>query len=225
MRQVRPGAAAVLGLQLAQPELLRQALVVPSPRTGGSDPLVRAKERLEYLGDSVIGFLVSDYLFRTLPGDAEGTLSALRAATVSAESLAAIADALAVPGALDLRAGRGERGRTRLLASTLEALVGAVYCDGGLAAAERWIGPYLIDTVAALQKRGYLPAKTRLQEHTQHGGRGTPRYRVVQVSGAEHERTYAVEVVVEGRVVGHGQGPSRRAAEQAAAADALQGLE
>ncbi|HEV7214403.1 MAG TPA: ribonuclease III [Chloroflexota bacterium] len=215
-------AVASLGLHLAQPELLRQALTVARP--GEADPRVRAKERLEYLGDVVIAFLVTDHLFRTLPEAPEGVLSALRAAAVSAPALAAIAEAIGVPEALQRPPQHRERGRTRLLAATLEALVGALYCDAGLTAADDWIGPHLVATIDELQARGYLPAKTRLQEHTQHGGRGTPYYRVAAVSGAVHERTYTVEVLVEGQVLGTGRGPSRRAAEQAAAEEALDRL-
>ncbi len=217
-------AAELLGLRLSQPELLRQALTVATARSGGLDPLVRAKERLEYLGDVVIAFLVSDYLYRALPDASEGVLSALRAATVSAPALAAIAEDIGVPEALHLAPRRTERGRTRLLASTLEALVGALYCDAGLTAADDWIGPCLVAAINDLQARGYLPPKTRLQERTQHGGRGTPHYRVVAISGAQHERTYDVEVLVEGHTLGHGRGPSRRVAEQEAAAEALEGL-
>ena len=220
MTDVRTGAAP-LGLHVGQPDLLRQALTVAQP--GEADPLVRAKERLEYLGDVVIAFLVSDYLFRTLPEASEGVLSALRAATVSAPALAEIAQAIGLPEALHLPQGT-ERGRTRLLASTLEALVGAVYCDAGLTAADDWIGPHLVATINELQARGYLPAKTRLQERTQRRGRGTPVYRVVGVSGAQHERTYDIEVLVDGEVAGAGRGISRRAAEQAAAEAALERL-
>lgn len=214
--------AAPLGISLGRPELLRQALTVAGP--GQADPLVRAKERLEYLGDVVIAFLVSDHLFRALPDAPEGVLSALRAATVSAQALAEIAQAIGLPQLLHLPRGT-ERGRTRLLASTLEAIVGAIYCDAGLAAADDWIGPRLKATIDELQARGYLPAKTRLQEHTQHSGRGTPVYRVVSASGAPHERTYDVAVLVDGQVLGQGRGHSRRTAEQAAAAEALERLE
>ena len=220
MTEGRVGGAP-LGLRLAQPELLRQALTVAQP--GAADPLVRAKERLEYLGDVVIAFLVSDYLFRALPDAPEGVLSALRAATVSATALADIAQVVGLPEALHLP-GRAERGRTRLLASTLEAVVGAVYCDAGLTATDNWIGPHLIATINELQARGYLPAKTRLQERTQRGGRGTPVYRVARVSGAQHERTYDVDVLVDGEIVGSGRGISHRAAEQAAAEVALERL-
>ncbi|MGI8916129.1 MAG: ribonuclease III [Chloroflexota bacterium] len=220
----RDRVATVLGFRLARPELLRQALAVPTARSGGADPLLRAKERLEYLGDVVIAFLVSDHLFRTLPEAPEGVLSALRAAAVSSPALADIAVAIGVLEALQLPPQRSERGRTRLLASTLEAVVGAVYCDAGLTAADDWIGPHLVATIDELQARGYLPAKTRLQERTQRGGSGTPDYRVVAVSGAVHERTYEVEVLIEGQGIGRGRGPSRRAAEQAAATAALERL-
>jgi ribonuclease III len=218
----RPGRAeALLGLRLRDPELLRQALAVPAARSGGADPLLQAKERLEYLGDVIVAFLVTDHVFRTLPTSPEGVLSALRAAAVSAPSLAAIAEAVGVPEALRLPPQRSERGRTRLLAATLEALVGAAYCDGGLDAANDWIGQHLVDTVADLNAHGYLPPKTRLQESTQRDGHGTPHYRVVAARGAAHERTYEVEVLVDDRVLGHGRGHSRRAAEQAAAEEAL----
>jgi ribonuclease III len=218
-------AATLLHLRLSNPQLLRQALTVPRARSSGADPLVSAKERLEYLGDVVIAFLVSDHLFRTLPEAPEGVLSALRAAAVSADSLATIAEGIGLPEALELTGRSSERGRTRLLAATLEALVGAVYCDGGLDAANDWIGSYLIETIADLQARGYLPPKTRLQEHTQRDGHGTPHYQVVSIRGAPHERTYEVAVLVDGQVFGHGRGHSRRIAEQAAATEALEGLE
>src|SRR6185312_7375987 len=218
-------AADLLGLRLRQPELLRQALAVPAAQRGRDDPLVRAKERLEYLGDSIIGFLVTEHLFTTLPEAPEGVLSALRAATVSAASLARLAEERGVAEALGLPRAEGERGRTRLLAATLEALVGALYCDAGLDAAHAWIGESLILAAADLRQGGYLAAKTRLQERTQEHGRGIPRYFVVATRGAEHERTFDVAVEVEGRPLGRGQGPSRRAAEQAAAEDALARLD
>lgn len=218
---IASASARILGLRLAQPELLRQALTAPRPRAGGRDPQVQAKERLEYLGDVVIAFLVSDHVFRSLPDAPEGVLSALRAATVSAPSLAGIAETLGVPAALGVEDRRAERGYTRLLAATLEAIVGALYCDAGLDAARDWVGPHLVAALRDLQEHGYLPAKTRLQERTQHGGRGTPVYRVTRISGKAHERTHEVEVEVDGRVLGTGRGPSRHAAEQAAAAAAL----
>jgi len=217
-------AATVLHLEYVQPNVLRQALVVRSPRKGSPDPAVRAKERFEYLGDSVIDFLVSDHLFYDLPEASEGVLSALRAALVSASSLADIGERLGVAAALRIDGNPTLRGRSRLLASTVEALVGAIYCEAGIAAARDWIGPPLFAAAEELLASGYLPAKSRLQEGTQAFGRGTPRYQVVAVSGREHERTYDVEVEVEGQVLGRGSGPSRRAAEHAAAAAALDRL-
>lgn len=217
-------AARRLGAPLRDRTLLLAALAVPAPRQGRADPLVQTKERLEYLGDSVIGFLVADHLVTALPDAGEGVLSALRAATVSAASLAAIAEALDVPAALGRPERREERGRSRLLASTLEALTGAVYQEAGLAAVRAWLGPHLAARAEALLAGGYLPPKSRLQERTQHGGRGTPAYHLLATSGAEHARTFEVEVLVEGRPLGRGRGPSRRAAEQAAAAAALERL-
>ena len=192
-----------------------------APSRGGDDPLVRAKERLEYLGDAVIGFAAADYLFGALPEASEGVLSALRAGSVSQAALARIAEQAGVAEALGRVPAPGARGRDRLLASTLEAIVGALYADAGLEAARAWIVPWLTPTIQRLLAGDYLPPKSRLQERTQTGGRGTPAYRVVSAMGAEHERTFEVEVLVEGKTRGRGKGTSRRAAEQAAAADAL----
>ena len=214
-------AAKRLGLHLERPELLRQALAVAAPARGGDDPLVRAKERLEYLGDAVLGFAAADYLFGALPEASEGVLSALRAGSVSEAALARIAEQAGVAEALGHVPAPGARGRDRLLASTLEAIVGALYTDAGLEAARAWIMPRLTEKVEELLAGDYLPPKSRLQEQTQSGGGGTPVYRVVSAVGAEHERTFEVEVLVDGKALGRGKGPSRRAAEQAAAADAL----
>ncbi|MCL4544463.1 MAG: ribonuclease III [Chloroflexi bacterium] len=216
-------AAQRLGLQFVPQQLLEQALAVPRASAQERDALVEGKERLEYLGDAVIELIVSAGLFDSLPDAAEGTLSALRAAVVSAPALARLAHTLGVPALLGIHEG-GDRGSVRLLAATLEALAGAVYIAGGLDAVQIWLGECLGREAERLLQEGYLSPKTMLQEQTQRAGRGTPVYRVTQLEGPPHERRFTVVVAIEGHDLGKGIGPSRRAAEQLAAQQALQRL-
>lgn len=205
-------------------QLLQQALTVPTPEVGGNDQALRTKERLEYLGDAILGFLSADYLFDLLTDATEGELSALRGALVSTSSLALVARNAGVDQELGLVSVGKHRSHDRLLASTLEAIVGVIYLEGGLTAVDRWVGDLMAQRVAELREVGFLPPKGRLQEWTQASQRGIPTYRTVSVSGPEHDREFAVEVLVSNAVVGSGRGASRRAAEGQAAESALRNL-
>jgi ribonuclease III len=214
-----------LGHRFRRPELLELALTHRSyaNERGGDEHY----ERLEFLGDAVLGLVTADCLYRRQPGLPEGELSRLKAQMVSRTALARHAAAIEL-GAV-LRVGVGEErsgGRTKasLLADSLEAVFGAVYLDAGLAAASRVIGRMLEPMLAPGESRSQLlgaDAKTRLQEVVQGQGKDLPEYRHVAVTGPDHSRLYRVECWLDGRCAGEGQGPSKKMAEQQAAADAL----
>jgi ribonuclease-3 len=217
-----------LGLQIRDRTLLEQALVHSSWLHEHPDAARGHNERLELLGDAVVNLAVSDALFRRHPTDDEGVLSARRAAIVSTPGLAGLASRLDLGSFLLLGEGEAQRGgrvRPSLLASALEALVGAIYLDLGWEAARDWIQAMAAEELAADVALTTLKSpKSRLQEHTQRATGERPVYRLLEAVGPDHEKQFRIEVVVDGRVLGVGEGPSRRIAETSAAAEALETL-
>ena len=217
-----------LGYQFRDERLLEIALSHPSlARELGTDPLL-SNERLEFLGDAVIELAISEHLYLELPGHDEGGLTTTRSFIVRGATLAQAAAALDLGRALVLsRSADRSRGRSResVLASALEALLGAVFVDGGWeparACALRVLAPQIADAMAQ-RRRNY---KGELQELTQDRFRTGPEYRVQEVSGPAHERSFAVEVLLGERLLAAGHGRSKKEAEQAAAAAALALLE
>ncbi len=212
---------AALGHQFKDRELLGRALTHPSLA------LKRGMfERLEFLGDRVLGLVVADLLMARFPGEVEGDLARRHAVLVSRDSLAAIAAAMDL-GA-HLRLARGEEGsggrrNPGMLADALEAVIGALYRDGGLEAARRFIAGRL----APLIDRETAPPrdpKTALQEWAQGRGLNLPAYRTVTATGPAHQPHFRVEVSVEGHAPGVGEGASKRAAEREAALRLLKSL-
>jgi ribonuclease-3 len=187
-------------------------------------------ERLEFLGDAVLNFAVAELLYREFPQAAEGDLTRYRATLVSGESLADAAEALGLGDLLVLGPGELKSGgfrRRSILADALEALLGAVYLDGGTAAAsaavERLVRPRLAGLPSALALKD---PKTRLQEWLQGRGLPLPRYSVAAVDGEPHDQTFRVRCELESpAVVTEGSGSSRRRAEQEAAEQVLARLE
>lgn len=220
--------AARLGLDVRHPDLLHLALVHSSYQHEHPDEAAQHNERLEFLGDSVVSLAVSEALYARHPGDDEGMLSARRAAIVSTAGLARLAGRIDLGEALLLGEGesaRGGRRRPSLLASSFEALVGALYLDLGYPPTRDWLlrlaAPELASDASVLTLKS---PKSRLQEHTQRMSGERPQYRVLAATGPDHEKTFRIEVVVGGRVLGSGSGPSRRIAETAAASQALESL-
>lgn len=185
-------------------------------------------ERLEFLGDAVLDLVVSDYLMATRPDLNEGVLTRSRAEVVALPSLAEQARSLGLGPFLLLGKGEarsGGRDKDSLLADALEALFGAIFVDGGYAAAKAVIAPLfapLLDGVTSTEGQDY---KSRLQEVLQASQRNLPEYRLVETIGPDHERSYRVEVLVDGEVQGEGVGRSKKAAEQSAAMAALVSLD
>lgn len=182
-------------------------------------------ERLEFLGDAVLDFVVAAWLYEHMPELPEGRLTSLRAALVCNEQLAEFARAWQLGNTL--RLGRGEeesggRDRDHILGSAFEAVIGALYLDQGLDAVIQVLRPILA-FVAPYIAKNHLDqdAKSILQEYTQSHGLGTPEYVVVEVTGPDHQREYVVEVRVNGSVWASGRGKNKQAATKAAARAAL----
>jgi ribonuclease-3 len=224
---MHPGDALTerLGLPIRDRDLFAQALVHSSWLHEHPDAARGHNERLEFLGDAVVSLAVSEALYRRHPSDDEGVLSARRAAIVSTLGLARLAARLDLGSFLLLGEGEAQRGgrvRPSLLASAFEALVGAIYLDLGWEAARDWIVSWAADEIAADSTLTTLKSpKSRLQEHTQRTTGDRPLYRLLEALGPDHEKQFRIEVVVDGRVLGVGEGPSRRIAETSAAAEAL----
>ena len=182
----------------------------------------RSNERLEFLGDAVLDFVVSDHVYHSVPDADEGDLSRLRSSLVKDTSLARVARDIGLGEHLILGGGEQKSGghrRASILADALEALFGAVYLDSGFDAARRVIERAFGDRFVELPDPGDLrDPKTRLQEWLQARSMGLPEYELVEVSGQAHRQTFEVRCTVPGtEFVADGTGSSRRAAEQKAA--------
>jgi ribonuclease-3 len=214
-----------LGLPIRDMGLLGQALVHSSWLHEHPDAALGHNERLEFLGDSVVSLAVSEALYLRHPADDEGMLSARRAAIVSTPGLAALAERLDLGSYLLLGEGEAQRGgrvRPSLLASAFEALAGAIYLDLGWEVVCAWLLAQAdAEVTADLTVTSLKSPKSRLQEHTQRATGERPLYRLVNAVGPDHEKLFTIAVEVDGRTLGVGAGPSRRVAETAAAAAAL----
>ena len=225
---MRPARAFAdrLGLPIRDPALLEQALTHASWLHEHPEDAPGHNERLEFLGDAVISLVISEALYTRHPDDDEGDLSARRAVIVSTSGLARLAGRIDLGAALFLGEGESRRsGRRRptLLASSFEAVVGALYLDLGFEAVRDWLTELAAPELSADGPILALKSpKSRLQEFTQQRTGGRPSYHLVEVTGPDHEKTFRVEVSIAGEVVGVGEGPSRRTAETAAASQALE---
>lgn len=214
-----------LGLTFIDLSLLDRALTHRSFLNENPHLPLKDNERLEFLGDAVLDFVVGDYLYRHFPEDQEGELTSLRAALVRTETLAEFGRQIELGHYL--RLGRGEaegggRGRSALVGSAFEALVGALYLDQGIQAAAAFIGRFIGPSISrVLSEELNKDAKSQLQEWSQGRWRLTPTYRTVGERGPDHAKEFTVEVLVGDEVCGRGTGPSKQAAEQAAAKAAL----
>jgi ribonuclease III len=214
---------ARLGYRFQDPSLLDRALTHASHAHEHAASGAEHNEALEFLGDAVLGFAVADLLHRREPGGAEGVKSKRRASLVSAPSLAERAQQLGLPALL--RLGRGEektggRKKANLWANAYEAVIAALYLDGGLPAAFAFVSAQFANDVG----RDELPAedaKSALQELLQSRREPVPSYEVVAEEGPSHRRRFRVECRVGGQAIGVGEGSSKKAAQQEAARAAL----
>jgi ribonuclease III len=184
-------------------------------------------ERLEFLGDSVLGLVAAAWLYEHFPANSEGELAKRKSYLVSAAVLSQHAERIGVGEELLLGVGEersGGRAKASILADAMEALLGAVYLDAGFAAARQVILPILAAAHAGVYRPG-TDAKTRLQEMSQARGWGLPVYHLTAEKGPDHEKIFTVECWVEERRLGRAEGGSKKLAEQAAAAVALARLD
>lgn len=213
-----------LGIQFNNLSVLNRALTHRSFLNENPD-MLEDNERLEFLGDAVLDFLVGAWLYDNFPELAEGDLTRMRSALVRTEQLAEFARRLDLGRALKL--GRGEglgggRDRLALLCGVFEALVGAIYLDQGLEGVRAFIQPLLVPAANQVQEEHQdRDPKSQLQEFVQAQGFPAPLYRTVASKGPEHHKSFEVEVLIGGQVYGHGEGHSKRSASKQAARQAL----
>jgi len=213
------------GLAFRDLTLLRTALTHSSYLNEHAYPDLDDNERLEYLGDAVLDFLLAEYLFNNFPQAREGKLTALRAALVRRETLAKFARSLGLGPAMLM--GRGEvetggRERPATLCAVFEALIGALYLDQGITSVAQLVLPLVEAELARAQAEvAAKDPKSHLQELAQGSLGLTPQYRTVKAEGPDHAKTFTVEVLIGAVVRGEGQGHSKQDAAQAAAMDAL----
>jgi ribonuclease-3 len=182
-------------------------------------------ERLEFLGDAVLEFVVSKELYHQFPQNQEGYLTALRANLVNTINLSQVAKHLGVGEALFLSRGEEEGGgreNPSLLADTVEAIIGAIFLDQGIQKAEDFIKEHLLANLDEKVKGDLKDAKSLLQEKVQSKGLPTPRYKVIEEKGPDHNKKFVIEVTITGKSLGQGIGKSKSLAEQEAAKVALE---
>jgi ribonuclease-3 len=188
---------------------------------------VATNERLEFLGDAVVGAIITEHIYLTYPDRPEGQLAKVRAAVVSGQTLAQVARNLEIGPSIKL--GRGEiathgDAKDSILADAMEAVIGAVHLSGGFATSANFVHRVMDSIIADAAERGAgLDWKSSLQELAAARGLGAPEY-VCLTSGPDHQRTFLAEVLIDAEVAGAGQGSSRRGAEQKAAEEAYLAL-
>jgi ribonuclease-3 len=185
-------------------------------------------ERLEFLGDAVVGMIVSEELFKSHPDLMEGDLTKIKSSLVSRSSLAHCSDLVSTQnfllytGGTDLMSGKS---KVTILADSFEALIGALYLDGGLDAARRFLIPLLVEAKETLTREQLLHStKSNLLQLSQERYHAQPTYRVVMTTGPEHDKEFTCEVLVAGKQVARGRGSSKKEAEKVAALNALRKL-
>ena len=215
-----------LGYQFQDISLLKNALTHSSYANEHKAEGLQSNERLEFLGDSVLGMVVADFLYRTQPDLPEGDLTRIRANLVCEGSLYVVAKELGLGSYLLLGHGEdagGGRERQSILADAVEAVLAAVYLDGGISHARTIIQKYILDR-AAEEKEATHDFKTALQELVQRESGQVLTYHLVGESGPDHAKVFQVEVRLNGQAIGQGQGRSKKEAEQSAARSGLNEL-
>lgn len=211
-----------LGYKFENRALLENALTHSSYANENRGKGLQSNERLEFLGDSVLGMVTADYLFRTHPDLPEGDLTRTRAALVCEGSLVEVARALDLGSYLLLGKGEdtgGGRERPSILADAVEAVLAAVYLDGGIGSARKMVTKFILDREE--EKGGSRDYKTALQELVQRENGQVLEYHLTGATGPDHAKVFQVEVLLNGGAIGAGEGKSKKEAEQAAAEAAI----
>lgn len=217
-----------LGYSFQNKKLLDTALTHSSYANEKRRSAVKCNERLEFLGDSILGMVVAEYLYKNCPEMPEGKMTKLRAELVCEESLHEVAQQLGLGEYLYLGHGEeqtGGRTRTSILADAVEAIFAAIYLDGGRGQAEKVISEFILSKLENGVKIINHDYKTTLQEIVQQGGSAVLSYELIGESGPDHNKLFTMQVSVNGNAVGSGSGKSKKEAEQFAAKCALEGFE
>jgi len=210
------------------PSLLKEAFTHKSYVNESLDRGMSDNERLEFLGDAVLDMVISDYLFEKMPKAREGELSKIKSTVVSEPTLADVARKINIGKFILL--GKGEdlsqgRSKNSLLANTLEAIIAAVYLDGGLSEAKSWIDRAFAETIEnILTHQVTFDYKTNFQEECQRLFEVLPEYRLARASGPDHSKNFEIELWVKDKLLGFGVGKSKKEAEQKAAKEGLNRL-
>ena len=206
--------------------LLQNALTHSSYANERWHSSLLSNERLEFLGDSILGMVTAEYLYRNFPDRPEGELSRMRADMVCEKTLAAVAGRIGLGAHLMLGHGEEQNGgrmRDSILADAVESLIAASFMDGGMAPARAFIGKYILVQVPVSQMHN-MDYKTGLQELVQQKKNQELFYRLTAESGPDHDKQFTVEAVLNGEVIGTGIGRSKKRAEQEAARAAMEAL-
>ena len=215
-----------IGYTFRNIQLLQNALTHSSYANERWHNSLLSNERLEFLGDSVLGMLVAEYLYKTFPDRPEGELTRMRADMVCEHTLATVANKIGLGTHLMLGHGEerlGGRSRESILADATESVIAACFLDGGLAAAEQFVKQYILVEVP-VSRPNNMDYKTALQELVQQKKNQVLSYTLVGQSGPDHDKQFDVEVSLNGAVVGSGSGRSKKRAEQMAAKAAMEKL-
>ncbi len=214
-----------LGYQFHNPALLRQSLTHRSFVNESGDSTIGDNEKLEFLGDSILGVVISDFLYQNFPRFREGDLSRVKSHVVSEPFLAIIARELDLGSFLLLGKGEAASGgheKSSLLSDAYEAVIAAIYLDGGIDAAWDFLIRCFKERVETLiENQHILDHKSLLQEHAQERFNSTPYYRLKQIIGPDHDKTFEIELMIRKEVFSLGRGKNKKEAEQDAAKAAL----
>ncbi len=218
-----------MGYRFSDPQLLERALThrsyIHSPENEG----LRANERLEFLGDSVLGMVTSRFLFERFPERSEGDLTKLKSTLVSEANLSRIAKSIFLGKFLNLSEEEeksGGRERSSIVSDAYEAVIGAVFLDGGLAPAQRMITNQILKKYLEITTDQTLHNyKGELLEYLQALGLGLPRYEVLEEKGPDHRKKFTIAVCIKGEKIGRGVGKNKKEAEQKAARMALENID
>lgn len=214
-----------IGYQFKNPALLNEALTHSSYANEHKSQHIKYNERLEFLGDSVLSIVVSDYIYKNCPELPEGELTKLRASLVCEKSLYEFAKKIDLGKYLILSKGERHNGgadRPSILSDAFEALIAAIYIDGGIAPASKHILNFVIPAIKNSKKKKINDYKTTLQEIIQKNPGEKLEYVLVKESGPDHNKHFVVEVHLNSNVIGKGGGRSKKEAEQQAAREALE---
>ena len=220
--------AKKIGVTFNNIDLLRSACTHRSYLNENKDAKLDHNERLEFLGDAVLELVVTSFLFRKYPKKDEGQLTAYRSAIVNTVSLGKVAEKIGLKDVIMLSRGEAKdtgRARSVISANAVEAVIGAIYMDGGYNAAANFIANHILDTIdieEIVKNKSWIDAKSKFQEKAQEKGGITPTYRTLKESGPDHDKEFTLGVFLGDIQIATGSGTSKQEAEQKAAEKALQ---